>query len=327
VTNQFCIWRNSAPVFACLLTLAISATAWSVEYTFQTIEYPGATDESATFMLDINNQGLALGSHFVDPDDFGTPFLWQAGEFSDPSVPDFELADVLAIDDAGGIAGYAFDEDGIFGFVSDGTHVDTFLIAADPILGVGFALPTSMSLENDGTLVGAYFEFFAEEAGLFRRVGEDVEVLYTSPDDFIYAARSNNAGTIVGSAETLDGNFYAFMLGDDGLEPFVHPDGDTELYDINDAGVMVGNVTPFFGAPRGFVYADGEFTDIVFPGADITNVSAINNRGWIVGQYGSLDSDKLTGFIAIPIPEPSGFVLGAAAMLGLLRSARRRRLA
>lgn len=313
------------PFFVCLLILAVVGRASAVEYTFHAIDYPDATDDSGTIMAGVNNHGLALGTYYADEDDFGTAFFWQNGVFSEPVGPEFELADLLAINDVNQMAGYAFDDAGIFGFISDGEEIDTFVIAPDPVLGASFAAPTSMSLEDDGTIVGGYFDLFLEESGVFRRSGEGVEVLFASAEDFIYVARANRAGTIVGSAEKPDGDFYAFVLGETGPEPFLHPDGATELYDINDSGVMVGNVTPLFGAPRGFLYQDGVFTDVIFPGADLTYVSAVNDRGWLVGEFGTLDSDKLTGFIAIPIPEPHGVMLATLALAGLLGRVRYRR--
>src|SRR5207248_11203766 len=60
-----------------------------------------------------------------------------------------------------------------------------------------------------------------------------------------------------------------------------------ELNDINNSGVMVGNWVSAdsqgLAVPHGFIYKNGVFKNIVYPGALATSASGINNYGTVVG--------------------------------------------
>src|SRR5258708_33396290 len=71
----------------------------------------------------------------------------------------------------------------------------------------------------------------------------------------------------------MDGTFTTVAAPD----PFYSPKG------INDSGQIVGNIER--GLQRGFVYSDGVFTTIDFPGALQTQALAINAAGEVFGEY------------------------------------------
>ena len=106
------------------------------------------------------------------------------------------------------------------------------------------------------------------------------------------ASDINNAGQIVGSyvstspfthfADYLDENGVFTAFGPPPGGGFAGADGPR----INDAGEIVGSFneqTDFAG--RGYLYNNGVFTTINFPGATSTGVGGINDAGEIVGQY------------------------------------------
>jgi uncharacterized membrane protein len=106
------------------------------------------------------------------------------------------------------------------------------------------------------------------------------------------ASDINNAGQVVGSyVSTSQSTHFADYLDDHGVfTAFGPPPGGgfagADGPHINDAGAIVGSFneqTDFAG--RGYLYNNGVFTTINFPGATSTGVGGINDAGEIVGQY------------------------------------------
>jgi hypothetical protein len=66
--------------------------------------------------------------------------------------------------------------------------------------------------------------------------------------------------------------------------------------------------SPGNGDYRGFLLSAGEFTTIEYPGANETNLWDVNDRGQIVGGFGTLDGKShlfvlwKDGFTAIDLP-------------------------
>ena len=75
----------------------------------------------------------------------------------------------------------------------------------------------------------------------------------------------------------------------------------TDAMSINDAGVMAGFMRDESG-PHAFVYVNGTFTFVDFPGATDTLLYGINNAGQLVGDY-TVPGGGSHGFLATPIPE------------------------
>ena len=68
----------------------------------------------------------------------------------------------------------------------------------------------------------------------------------------------------------------------------------TNVYGINNAGLIVGNYNAAANAPEhGFQYSTGTYTTIDVPGDFATQVYGINNAGQIVGAF--YDSHSGTG--------------------------------
>lgn len=84
-----------------------------------------------------------------------------------------------------------------------------------------------------------------------------------------------------------------------GFTSFDYPGTNiTEAYGINNSGQVVGKWAAPVGATysAGFLYDQGNFSEIRFPGAETTFPMGISNNGLIVGWYKTGDSDAL-GFL------------------------------
>jgi parallel beta-helix repeat protein len=76
-----------------------------------------------------------------------------------------------------------------------------------------------------------------------------------------------------------------------------NPLNRSQIFAMNDAGVMVG-AYPTPTGRHGYVYRDGQFTTITYPGAPITVAVGLNNAGEIAGSYQDA-SAKWHGFTLI----------------------------
>ncbi len=128
-----------------------------------------------------------------------------------------------------------------------------------------------------------------------------------TPDSFAYAI--NESGVIVGCLNRYDDVFpdahHAFVLAN-GVVTDVHAQlvgagglgfDFTCARDVNDAGVVVGEVQLQNMPSRGFVYQNGAVTTLgpaTYPSTQpyLTNARAINSQGKIVGE------GRLAGFVA-----------------------------
>ncbi len=99
-----------------------------------------------------------------------------------------------------------------------------------------------------------------------------------------FAQDINDAGDIVGSADTSGGQQHAFVYRD-GVMTDLHTLGGTTSIatDINAPGTVVGNYSPTSGTFRGFVSDGTTTTDLGTLGGGFTAPSAINGSDVIVG--------------------------------------------
>jgi uncharacterized membrane protein len=104
----------------------------------------------------------------------------------------------------------------------------------------------------------------------------------------------NNRGQIVGSYVDPDGAYHGFLRSRGGAittlpdAPGADPaSGGTQPGSINERGQIVGLGYDAQGGSRGFLLQRGHYTPIDGPNAVYTRAVDINNRGRIVGDYGT----------------------------------------
>jgi uncharacterized membrane protein len=104
----------------------------------------------------------------------------------------------------------------------------------------------------------------------------------------------NRYGSVLGSADA-SGKFAVALEIRNG-KTIVLPFGDNTSVSpqaISDTGVIVGNYlvpeanNPGVVVTHGFVFANGQFTDFMFPGATSGTANDINASGMIVGDFGA----------------------------------------
>ncbi|MFY9645909.1 MAG: hypothetical protein WAK29_12065 [Terriglobales bacterium] len=97
----------------------------------------------------------------------------------------------------------------------------------------------------------------------------------------------NNAGVIAGDYIDSSGVQHGMILAGTKLTSFDAPNSGTTIaaYGINTANAVVGWYDSSTGVPTAFMYANGTFASVAYPGAASTEANGINDNGWIVGSY------------------------------------------
>jgi hypothetical protein len=97
----------------------------------------------------------------------------------------------------------------------------------------------------------------------------------------------NNAGVIAGDYIDSKGTQHGLILNGTKVTSFDGPTGSTLIsaYGINNSNAVVGWYDNNSGVPTGFMYANGKFATVAYPGAAATEANGINDNGWIVGSY------------------------------------------
>jgi probable HAF family extracellular repeat protein len=108
----------------------------------------------------------------------------------------------------------------------------------------------------------------------------------------------NNAGVIVGEYEDKTKVVHCFKLVGSKVTTINYPKAASDgCLHINSAGAIVGFWENSAGISTGFLYQDGEFTDIPGPsGAKSSVAYGINDSGHIVGYYTD-SKGKFHGFL------------------------------
>ncbi|MGA3161403.1 MAG: PEP-CTERM sorting domain-containing protein [Terracidiphilus sp.] len=201
-----------------------------------------------------------------------------------------------------------------------------------------------MGINSSGEIVGYYgypgiqYQGFVDNAGVFTTI--------TPPGAYYTLARGiNDAGVIVGPTQTMSGD-YGFIYNAGTFTSNIPPGASgSSLNGINNLGQSVGSYvqggTSFgyeydagafttiyqndvnsindlgqmVGGNNGtaFLYNNGTFTMLQFPGAPGTTAMGINNAGEIVGYLGTGSTYQETGFVYVDGVYTAFNVPGASA--------------
>jgi probable HAF family extracellular repeat protein len=263
-------------------------------YTFTSIDYPNAP---STNVNGINSKGDVVGYYeYIDKkgSTFDLGFVRGAnGTFKTFEVPGATETDAAGISNSLVIVGSSYpSQNASSGFI----YVGGTFYPCDPT-GKSCVL-TGISMNN--LIVGS------TNTNAFEIKGPgQVESLPELNGKVVNPSGINSSGTIVGFADTgVEGVTYGFILDPSGTYQIVqYPEAiEVSLNGINDAGTIVGYAegTSYIQA---FVYSQGQFTDISYPGSSLTLPFGINDSGVISGTY--YDGNTYHGFIATPVSQPA----------------------
>jgi hypothetical protein len=192
------------------------------------------------------------------------------------------------------------DTGAIVGFLQQGTfpnsHTTGFLFSNGQFTHFRFPGSTDtfpVDINKSGEIVGTFTRpdgttgSFMVKAGVFKELK-----LTEFPDAAIAVTGVNDSGDIVGSFDR--NNITVGFLVHKGKLTIISFPGATDgtrPRSVNNEDVITGSyILPnTSGTPRGFMWKDGNFTDIFFPDSFSTTTAKVNDKGVIVGTY--FDSD------------------------------------
>ncbi len=280
-------WRNDETASAWFeggVPFWIWSTAFGADFTFTSIDYPGA---ERTVALRINDSGIIVGVFTVGSTDHA--FSFDGTTFTAIDFPGAQSA-AFAINNAGVVVGEYYVATRTHGYSFDGT---TFTSIDVPGADDTFAL----GLNDAGVIVGFYrlggvIHGYSFEGMTFTPIN------CGSGGSLVYGI--NASGKMVVS--NSDG--HAFLRdGTTCMNIDVPGASRTAVTGINDGDQMVGF---FSGGPLG---ASGVFRTtttigkVNFPGAQDTSARKINNSGQIVGHYSAVAATfQSHGFLLTPGP-------------------------
>lgn len=312
---------RAVAVAACLLWAA-PQTADAGQYTYTTVDLVGA---SGTTLYKGNDADTVVGFARNADDTRDLGLISVGGILSTFEVPFVGAVGTRAFDvnNFGHVAGYYTDASG---FQRGFTLVDGVFGSFEAPGAVGgadtFTNGTSVTGINDaGRITGD----FTDAAGTTRSFvaddfGRGIFTAFGAPGAAITGAGGiNNLGQVAGGffgPGDASGSYIRALDGS--LTTLVVP-GTREFYidDINDAGKSVAFVS-YTDDTLGSLLrdADGPLSPIHVPGSVFTVAWGIDNRDRVTGYFRGADGRR-HGFIATPVPEPSGLVLAGIGSLGI----------
>jgi hypothetical protein len=291
-------------------------------YAIVDVDFPGAL---STIVLGLNNRSQVVGSYLATsgPPDFTIEahgFLYGNGAYSAVAPADY----ARGINDRGDIVISTNTLPAKGALLSGGV--------LSPIAVPNASLTFPETINDRGQIGGVFccrpdYEAFLLDRGRYTT--------FSVPGAFATSLTApNGRGDSVGAYEDRffddNGNLintvsHAFVLSDHDITTLTIPGSLSDAASaINDRGDVVGFFDDLAGNHGWLRAADGTLLEFDLPGSTRQTIpTGINNRGQIAGYYISGVDRRTRGFIATPIPEPTGF--GAACLGALVLLARRLR--
>jgi len=293
-------------LLACILLVPVASA--NAQFKFTNID---CTVSGETSARGINNLGEIVGR--TGPDQYGNDHavLIKDGKCI-PLAPKTILgqywSEAFKINDQGDVVGYFFDPEDVnlefpHGFLLSHKGVLTQL----NVPGAGDT--GAWGINAFGTVVGFSDDYdalgnWSAENGFLWRNGSFSQVDYPGAPVSLVAG-INDFGVLGGGWEpdltnTVENGFFRSITGKFiNFNVPVAGETTTQLNDINDLGLFVGEYYDASGNFHGFLQVGRSFTSIDYPGAEgLTSTWGINIFGLIVGNH--YDSEGMAhGYVAV----------------------------
>jgi hypothetical protein len=315
-------FRIAAP--AALLVFASAGHA--TEYRIVTLTPQGF---AASAVWDVNNRGQVAGSFNDGARERG--FVWANGQYSFyEGLPGSVSSTAFALSDNGRVVGNDFFEtapgSGVLvsrGWIHDGTGYT-------PVSTPNFLSTSLRGVSPDGRWISGH----NEGRSFLLDTLTGAELTTSEPGENGFTPQGiNGLGVHVGSTRLLDSSVvsYTYSIRTQTRTNLVWETfPDARFRDINATGAIAGwgnAAHPITGGLTsvGLLGTVESAAIFMVPGSTSTILQGINDAGWLSGNY-FFDGSDAIGFVAIPVPEPSSFVLLLAGLAALVWVAKQRTL-
>lgn len=219
----------------------------------------------------INNTGVLVGSMSDENDISHTirkGFIFKGGEYTELLPPGWESAVAYAINDNDVVIGRGVENGEEKSFIyKDGVYTE--------LLPPGYIFADARDINNNDVVLGTGVagNSNGEQRGFIYKNGEYTDLLPPGWES-AFTEDINNNDVVVGFGRR-NSEDYNFTYEDGAYEYWSGP----TPHAINDCGVIAGDA--WWG--KGFIFEDGEYTEILPPGWDETEAWGINNSGVVIG--------------------------------------------
>lgn len=324
--------RSISRFFFPIIAALSSASAAAAGYEIHTL--PAYSAFGGMQVFGINNSGQIVGNGRNGTG--GKAFLYQAGAYTLIDGPaGAESSSALGITDSGAVLGtYDLGPNVLArpkAFLKTENTYESLSYPGAPYNNV-------RGISGDGRYVTGYITATTTQPRigyvLDRSTGEFIS---TSNETGGFPQGVNNSGVVVGGASSPSPYGGSILKGftfdtRSGLRTEYSFAGylATQFRGINNAGTVAGWLIQETDPNRpndpplqvGFVGTPTSFETFSVPGASQFSVQAINDAGWVVGNY--VLNDEYFAFVATPIPEPQTWMLMLAG-IGLVGAVKYRR--
>lgn len=137
-----------------------------------------------------------------------------------------------------------------------------------------------------GSIVGYGRTSSGTSAGFKLMNGSYQKIAYPGFSNSTQPMAISDVGVIVGTYDVYSPVAHGFVYANGKYQKLDVPFANqgTYLYDVNTSGVIVGDYISGSFA-QGFIYKNGAFKIVVYPGATNTQVYGISNKGVVVGNW------------------------------------------
>ncbi len=278
---------------AAILVVLAAATAAVAQttYKFTTFTIPNS---SYTDTVGINEAGAVSGYYGVPGTSLYQGFVRSpSGKITMVSYPGQDATTAGGINDFGVVAGGYASGSVVGGFFYRDGRYQNAVVKGQPA--------TLNDINDEGYYVGSYGSIGSFTAFLASPSGVITDLRYPGAV-WTQPLWVKPKGVVIGLYTDTYAKNYTFLYSPAGGYKTLSIPGvpGATIVDVNSRGVMVGGY--FNGVTdRGFVYQNGEFQIVLPPGANDGAVSAINNKGQLVGVYTIPGGEGNLGFVATPV--------------------------
>ena len=255
-----------------------AAARESRPYTYQTLDYPGA---SQTIIWGIDDSGDLTGQYTIT----GQPahaMTWHHGKFK-PLAPD-KLGTYFSAAGGPNAAGTTF---GAYADASGPQH--GFVIRGSRFEKIAFRGHLNSNVDGVdlfGTILGVYWDADGVFHGMFSRNGNEIPFDVNGARD-TYPLGLNDLGESVGYWDTDGVLTHGYVRHANGEVSTLDVPGaaSTVAFAVNELGQVAGYFTDTAGALHGFVKTGQKIRQFDVPGGVATVVTTLNNWGNVAGEY------------------------------------------
>ena len=275
--------RPSLSMESQVATSAANAQA-GTDYKFIAIDVNGSMNAVAD---GINNDGLVSG-YYEDSNAAFHGFLWQDGAVSKVDYAGAAYTKLYSLNSRGVVIGFYGN--------SSGTAEHTVLYSAQghnwatlPDIA-GYPYNEGYGINDDGVAVGNAFTSSGNSVAWIWVPSTASYSFFAVPGAAEYSTSPsglNDKGQVAGYFADASGVYHGF-LKEYGTYTILDMPGApfTFLDDLNNSGVVQGQIYDAANAAEGFVATSGGlFTNVNYPGAGNSALVGINDRGDVCGSY------------------------------------------